>query len=68
MQGNQIAFIEAFEQAQAHRRRCKTLPPLRPGESERLMTAFLAVKSVTVCPARYAAPVEQRPQLTRDSF
>jgi hypothetical protein len=65
MQGNRIAFNEAFEQAQAHRRRCKTLPPLQPGERERLVTAFLAARSVTLCPARYAAPVEQRPQLTR---
>jgi hypothetical protein len=50
-------------EAQAHRRRCKTLAPVQPGEAERLMANFLATKAVTVCPARYLVPTEQRPQL-----
>jgi hypothetical protein len=53
-------FIEACERAQAHRRRCRSLPPLQPGEHERLVAAFLAAGSITQCPVRYAAPVEQR--------
>jgi hypothetical protein len=65
MQGKPSGFNREFQPAFAHMRRCKTLPPLRPGEQERLVAAFLAVKNVTACPARYAAPVEQRPQLIR---
>jgi hypothetical protein len=61
MQGKPISFSKASEQAMAHRRRCKSLPPLKPGEQERLISEFLAVKSVTVCPPRYAAPVERLP-------
>jgi hypothetical protein len=49
----------------AHRRRCKSLPPVQPGEAERLMANFLATRSVTACPTRYAAPIEQRSQLAR---
>jgi hypothetical protein len=45
----------------AHRLRCKQLPPIQAGEAERLVAAFLATHSVTACPERYAAPVEQRP-------
>lgn len=60
MQGKSIAFSkEQSERVQAHRRRCKSLPPLRPGEHERLVEEFLAVKSITLCPTRYAAPVER---------
>jgi hypothetical protein len=58
MQGKSIAANKQLEEALAHRRRCKALPPLQPGERERLITAFLAVRSITVCPPRYAAPVE----------
>jgi hypothetical protein len=65
MQSKPSGFNRESQPAFAHMRRCKTLPPLRPGEQERLLTAFLAVKNVTVCPARYAAPVEQCPQLIR---
>jgi len=42
----------------AHRQRCKNLPPMRAGESEHLMAAFLANRSITACPTRYAAPTE----------
>ena len=51
--------------AAAHWQRCKSLPPMKPGEADRLIAAFLTAKSVTVCPTRYAAPVEQRPRFSR---
>ena len=65
MQGKPSGFNRESQLAFAHTRRCKTLAPLRPSEQEHLVAAFLAVKNVTVCPTRYAAPVEQRPQLIR---
>jgi hypothetical protein len=61
MQGKPIVLRRDTDEAFAHRRRCQSLPPLQPGEHERLMKEFLAVKSVTICPPRYAAPVEHRP-------
>ena len=51
--------------AVAHWRRCTSLPPIRPGEADRLTADFLAARGATVCPTRYAAPIEQRPQLPR---
>ena len=51
--------------AAAHWQRCKSLPPMRPGEADRLIADFLAAKSITVCPTRYAAPIESRPQFSR---
>ncbi len=60
MQSNPITFRKQSEEAFAHRRRCKALPPLQPGEHERLVKEFLAVRSVTLCPTRYAAPVEHQ--------
>ena len=66
MAGKSSAFNrDDSKEAFAHKQRCKTLPPLQPGEHERLVTAFLAVRSVTVFPARYAAPVEHCPQPAR---
>jgi hypothetical protein len=60
------SFIAALAQkARAHRLRCKSLPPMQAGEAERLTAGFLATRDVTVCPARYAAPIEQRVQLAR---
>jgi hypothetical protein len=50
--------------ARAHRLRCMSLRPLQPGEAERLLAGFLAIRDVTACPTRYAAPVEQRSNLT----
>lgn len=58
----QTGFCRGSQQATAHKLRCKTLPPLKPGEHERLLATFLAVKSITSCPARYAAPTEQHAQ------
>lgn len=46
-------------------RRCKDLSPVQRGESDRLMAEFMATRSITVCPVRYAAPVEQRAQIVR---
>jgi hypothetical protein len=54
--------------AQAHRRRCMSLPPVQAGEAERLMADFLAINGVTACPTRYAAPIEQRSQLARNGY
>lgn len=54
--------------AMQHRRRCATLPPMRRGEAESLIAQFLATRDITVCPARYAVPVEQRPLLTRAAY
>jgi hypothetical protein len=55
-------------EASAHRRRCKSLPPMGAGEAERLVAAFLATKGITACPTRYAAPVEQRSKPTRSGY
>jgi hypothetical protein len=40
-------------------RRCSLAKPIGS------LPTFLAAKSVTVCPTRYAAPVEQQPQFLR---
>jgi hypothetical protein len=49
----------------AHLLRCKSLSPVQPGEADRLVADFLAAKSITACPTRCAAPIEQRPQISR---
>jgi hypothetical protein len=51
--------------AAAHWQRCKSLPPMQPGEADRLIADFVAAKGITSCPTRYAAPIEQRPQFSR---
>ena len=53
-------LFDALALAHAHRLRCKSLPPIQDGEAERLVAGFLASRDITTCPARYAAPVEQR--------
>jgi hypothetical protein len=50
---------------QAHRQRCKGLPPMQADEAKNLMAAFLATRSVTLCPTRYAAPTAQGLPSTR---
>jgi hypothetical protein len=45
--------------AYANRSRSKSLP-MQNGEVERLVADFLATRDIAACPARYAAPVEQR--------
>jgi hypothetical protein len=52
-------------ESQARWRRCKELFPVQRGESERLMAEFMATRSITVCPVRYAVPVEQHAQIVR---
>jgi hypothetical protein len=52
----------------AHRRRCKSLPPMQNGEAERLVADFLARKAITACPTRYAVRVEQRSKPTRSGY
>jgi hypothetical protein len=55
-----------FDKTPSHIRqrwqRCKKLPPLQVGEAKELVAAFLAGHSVTTCPVRYAAAVEQQTQ------
>ena len=63
MQENSNPFGGQISKAHAHRLRCRHLPPMKSGEAERLVAAFLAAHSVTACPKRYAAPVEHPPQL-----
>jgi hypothetical protein len=52
----------------AHGKRCRQLPPVRPGEAERLVSEFLSHHRVTVCPTRYAVAIEQPSQLTKRGF
>lgn len=41
-------------------RRCRALPPPRPGEIEALVAAFVATNGgVTKCPPAYVVPVQQ---------
>jgi hypothetical protein len=54
--------------AHAHRQRCKTLPSMQPGEAERLTADFLANRRVTLCPTRYAAPIEQLPYFVQSGY
>jgi len=60
------------QQAAAHRRfhhakRCRSLPPLQPGEVERLTSAFIAAKGgITHCPTAFVAPVAQAGLNRRD--
>jgi hypothetical protein len=61
-------FFGALASAHAHRLRCKSLPPIQDGEAERLVAGFLAVSDITICPARYAAPVEQRLHSARRGY
>jgi hypothetical protein len=68
MQEKSKFFGALATEAHAHRLRCKSLPPMQAGESERLVAAFLAARSITACPVRYAAPVEQRLQPTRHGY
>jgi len=46
-------------------RRCKSLSPVQHGEAERLMAVFMTTRSITACPTRYAAPVEQHANVMR---
>ena len=59
MQGTSGRY-ETLARIRSHRMRCQSLPPMQAGEPARLVADFLATRDVTFCPARYAAPVEQR--------
>ena len=61
MQQKSAFFSRLSLEALQHRRRCERLPALRDGEVATLVAEYLAERSITVCPTRYAAPVEQRP-------
>jgi hypothetical protein len=66
---NYLASIgELTADALAHRRRCRSLPPIRHGEAERLIAEFLAARGVTACPTRYLALIEPRSQLARSGY
>lgn len=46
-----------WKRAQAHKLRCRGLPPLRPGEIERLRVSFgESGGRVTICSPRYLVP------------
>ena len=62
------SFAAVAAKARAHRLRCKSLPPMQPGEAERLLAGYLATRDVTACPTRYAAPVEQRSYFARSGY
>ena len=68
MQQKSTFFGGLSLEALQHRRRCERLPALQDGEAENLVATFLAARSVTVCPTRYAAPVEQRPLYNRGTY
>jgi hypothetical protein len=68
MQHKSSFFGAPTAKAYAHRLRCKSLPAMQPGEAERLRAGFLATRSVTTCPTRYAAAVEQRSHLSRSEY
>ncbi len=68
MSGETNPFNVTSQQAKEHRRRCMALPPLRAGEHERLVAAFLAVRSITQCPVRYVLPLHRGPQPTRSVY
>jgi hypothetical protein len=50
---------EAARRAAQHARRCQALPPLRPGEAERLIAEFVAKRGATQCPPAYLLPLPQ---------
>ncbi|MBV9757151.1 MAG: hypothetical protein JO047_08865 [Alphaproteobacteria bacterium] len=44
----------------AHAQRCQALPPLQPGEAERLVAEYAARHGgVTKCPTAYLTPIQQ---------
>jgi hypothetical protein len=60
---DEASFVGApATKAYANRSRSKSLPPMQNGEVEHLVANFLATRDIPACPARYAAPLEQRRQ------
>ena len=68
MQEKSSFFGALATKAHQHRLRCRGLPPIQHDEAERLVADFLATRSITTCPTRYAAPVEQRLQSARRGY
>jgi hypothetical protein len=61
MSAGQQELVEMTEEQQRkmrqHRERCRALPPLAHGETERLLKAFVeAGGTIKACPTRYALP------------
>ena len=49
---------EQHRRMRQHRERCRALPPLARGETERLLKAFVeAGGTIQACPTRYALPM-----------
>ena len=49
---------EQHRKMRQHRERCRALPPLARGETERLLKAFVeAGGTIKACPTRYALPM-----------
>jgi hypothetical protein len=49
---------EQHRKMRQHRERCRALPPLARGESERLLKAFVeSGGTIKACPTRYALPI-----------
>jgi hypothetical protein len=48
---------EQHRRMRQHRERCRALPPLAHGETERLLKAFVEAGGIIkACPTRYALP------------
>jgi hypothetical protein len=61
MSAGQQELVEMNEEQRRkmrqHRERCRTLPPLARGESERLLKAFVESGGmIKACPPRYVLP------------
>ena len=53
-------YLEELRRKAEHAQRCRALPPLRPGEAERLVAAFAAKRGgPTKCPTAYLVPMQQ---------
>ena len=51
---------EALRRMRAHAQRCQALPPLQPGEAERLVAEYAARRGgITRCPPAYLIPIQQ---------
>lgn len=51
---------QALRRRQEHSQRCRALPPLEPGEADRLVSEFAAKRSgLTKCPTAYLVPLQQ---------
>ena len=53
-------YLDSVRRKLEHEQRCRTLPPLKPGEAEQLVAAFAAKRGgFTKCPAAYLVPIQQ---------